>query len=118
MAQLRCILRPVYPDGRKSPTLAYVEYFQRGHNSTSTKGPKGHIPDLNINMYRVTRHLRDDGSRMGDIIELTDIWRPIQLVPRFGPVCPPEWNCDNAVELAKEFYVNQFWDKQIYCDVY
>ncbi len=52
------------------------------------------------------------------MIRLTDIWRPIQLTPVFGKECPANWDLNNAVELAKEFYVNSFWDKETYMTVY
>ncbi len=57
-------------------------------------------------------------ARVGAIvINLTDIWRPVDVVPAFGRSCPVAWTADNAVERAKEFYVNPFYDKTVYRDL-
>lgn len=71
-------------------------------------------------MFQVVRSLRSNPSkdRKGDIVELTDIWRPVQLIPKFGTICPKEWTADNAVELADTFLVNCFLDKETYQSVY
>ncbi len=102
------------------PTLAYVEYFKHGPKALSeqTEGGKNHVPDDNVEMFRVIRRVGRDRKRIGGVIRLTDIWRPIQLTPVFGKECPANWDLNNAVELAKEFYVNSFWDKETYMTVY
>lgn len=69
-------------------------------------------------MFRVVRSLRSDGSRRGLIIRLTDIWRPVELVPKFGTQCPKNWTYLNSVELAKEFYVNCYSDKETFQCLY
>lgn len=69
-------------------------------------------------MYKIVRSVRSDGSRRGLIIRLTDTWRPVEVVPHFGKECPEEWTACNAVELAKEFYVNNFSDKEIFQNIY
>ena len=76
-----------------------------------------HVPDDNIEMFRV-RRLLDGGTRASRLIRLVDIWRPVELVPRFGKTCPLHWTAENSVELAKEFYVNCFTDKETYQTVF
>lgn len=76
------------------------------------------MPDKDIQMFRVVRQLNRDGTRKGIVVKLTDIWRYIELVPRFGSECREGWNSENACELATEFFVNSFADKDIYQCVY
>ncbi len=73
-----------------------------------------HIPDESSGLYKVAR-LRDaNGARIGIVINLTDIWCPIDVVPAFGKKCPANWTADTAIELAKCFYVNPFYDRETY----
>lgn len=122
VVQIRLIFRPVNNgDGiYGGPTLAYVEYFKHGPRTLSLQenGEKHHVPDDDIEMFRVIRKFGRDEKRIGGVIPLTDIWRPIQLIPVFGKKCPVTWDSDNAVELSKEFFVNSFWDKETYQAVY
>lgn len=122
VAQLRLIFRPYIRrgDGARN-LLAYVEPLKpaRGTISLQDDGQFDHVPDDNIEMFRLIRDIKPaDGSRRGRIIRLVDIWRPIDVIPSFGEECPEEWNRDNAVELATEFYVNSFADKETYQSVY
>ncbi|KAH8109742.1 hypothetical protein DFH11DRAFT_1515182 [Phellopilus nigrolimitatus] len=121
VGQVRLLFEGVYHDLRKdSVPLAYVQVFQPARNSTSKQkdGVIAHVADDNIEMFRVERRLRSDGSRKGVIIRLDDIWRPVELIPRYGENCPENWTCDTAVELAKQFYVNCFADKTTFQEVY
>lgn len=107
-----------------------MEYFKHGKKTlamqTDTK-TKNHVTDDHIEMFRVIRRLKwkrpgEDRSlqeeRVRGVIPLTDIWRPIQLVPAFGEACPEDWDCNNAVEEAEEYFVNSFWDKETYQNVF
>lgn len=123
-AQVRLIFRPVYPDmNRPTDCLAYVEPFRPASGTIGVNDDDGfpaHVTDDDIEMFRVQRALRSDGTRRGLIIRLTDIWRPVELIPKFPATCPPsrEWTAESAVELAREFYVNCFSDKEVYQNVY
>ncbi len=59
----------------------------------------------------------EDGSRRGIVINLTDIWCPVDVIPAFGRSCSVAWTTDNAIERAKEFYVNPFYDKDMFRDL-
>ncbi|KLO05546.1 hypothetical protein SCHPADRAFT_839244, partial [Schizopora paradoxa] len=122
VAQLRCIFRPFIRNLPKfhREILAYVEPLKPapGTMSLQTDGHYDHVPDDNIEMFRLVRDLNPDSSRRGKIIRLTDIWRPIDVIPRFGDECPEEWTRDTSVESATEFYVNSFADKETFQDVY
>ena len=68
-------------------------------------------------MFRVVRCVRD-GERQGLIVKLTDIWRPVELIPAFGQRCPAAWTTESAVDLAGEFFVNPFSEKEAYQSIY
>ena len=112
VAQLKIIFSPDYTKNyHGSPFLAYVQPFRL---ASSTRGKA----DPGIHMYRVSRDLRSDRTRKGLVVPLTDIWRPVELIPKFGCKCDITWTCDTAVEHAKEFYLNCFADKPTYIEVY
>ena len=128
VVQIRMIFKPVIGDRRvPGAPLAYVQYLSPAPGSI--KGDEGgkdrvHVPTGAYKMYEVVRKFRATTSsagekeRKGEIIKLTDIWRPVQLVPKFGHKCPAEWTCDTAVEEAERFLVNCFLDKETYQSVY
>lgn len=103
-----------------SDFLAYVQPFKPAPGTTSRQqdGSKAHVPDDGIEMFRVVRSLCSNGNRKGLVIKLTDIWRPVELIPRFGKKCPQHWTSSDAVELAEQFYVNCFSDKESYQSIY
>ena len=101
------------PDNNRSgvPFYAYVHPFQIAPNA------KGEV-DPDIQLYRLVRDFRSDRTRKGLIVPLTDIWRPVELIPRFGEKVSKDWTCDTAVELSNELYLNCFADKPTYIEVY
>lgn len=106
------IFVPNFPDNT-IPRTPYV-YVQPFKLSPRSKGSA----DANVNMFSVTRVLRGNGTRKGLIVPLDHIWRPVELIPKFGKECNQTWTCDTAVEQAKEFYLNCFSDKPTYMEVY
>lgn len=122
VAQLRMVFRPFLHRGlaARREVLAYVEPLKPapGTISLQADGHFDHVPDDNIEMFRFVRDLNADHSRRGKIVRLVDIWRPIDVIPRFGEECPEEWTMDNSAELAEEFYINSFADKETYQAVY
>lgn len=114
VAQLRVIFKPDYiktSTGEPLELFAYIQPFK------ITRHARGTV-DANIKMYRLERELYSDRTRKGLVVLLKDIWRPVELVPRFGKECNTGWTCDTAVEEAKEFYLNCFSDKATYIEVY
>ena len=118
-AQLHMVFRPCC-HSRVSDILAYVQPFKPAPGTISQQqdGSKAHVPDDCIEMFRVIRSLHSDGKRKGVIVRLTDVWRPVELIPRFGTKCPAGWTSSNAVELADQFYINCFSDKEAYQCIY
>lgn len=100
--------------------FAYVEPLKPAPGTISLQddGNFDHVPDDNLEMFRLVRDMKPGNLRCGIIIKLQDIWRPIDVIPRFGEECPDDWTRDNSVELADEFYVNSFADKETYQSVF
>ena len=101
------------PDGSKPPIYFYGEMFKFHPSHTE------HVRDVDvfapapyIDMFVLIRHLRANGSRMGDIFRLTDIMEIVELVPRFGARMDEQINCDNSLEIPDTFYLNNFADKE------
>ena len=101
------------PDDNRSgvPFYAYVQPFRIAPNANGEVDP-------DIQLYRLVRVLRGDRTRKGLIVPLTDIWRPVELIPRFGEEVSEDWTCDTAVELSNELYLNCFADMPTYLEVY
>ena len=112
VAQLRMIFVPNFDDD-DTPRTPFV-YVQPFRFSAKSKG----TTDANINMFSLVRTYRGNNTRRGLIAPLNQVWRPVELIPKFGRECDKAWTCDNAVELAKEFYLNCFSDKPTYIEVY
>ena len=113
-AQLRVIFSPDFGiDNGVRPTklFVYVPPLKIAYNA------KGN-PDPNILMYRFKRDLRSNGTRKGLVFPLEDIWRRVEMIPKFGKVCNTGWTCDTAVEEAQELYLNCFADAASYVEVY
>ena len=110
VAQLRVIFSP---DNLYSghTFFAYIQPFKLAPTAKGTTDP-------GIHMYRVVRDFRRNMTRKGLIVPLSHIWRPVELIPRFGSKCNVDWTCDTAVEYAREFYLNCFADKPSYIEVY
>ncbi len=110
------IFQPIHTKHPRGDYLAYVEPFQPTGEfiCPAANGRDECIPDPSCGMYRVTRRLNGDGTRTGMIINLKDIWRQVELVPIFGKKCPRGWTSETSVEEASEFFVNHYFDKDIF----
>jgi len=67
-------------------------------------------------MFLVQRRVRSNHAHLGDIVPLNSVRQVIQLIPKFGREVSVAMNCDNSLqpELAREFYVNNFADKETF----
>ena len=100
--------------------FAYVRLFKAPPGCSSVQrdtGIRKHVADDDSEMYRVVRDLDADGVQRGRVIDVRSIWRPVQLIPVFGPQCPSRWTSSTAVDVAPELYVNCFADKATYNSV-
>jgi hypothetical protein len=75
------------------------------------------VADPVTGMHIVKRALRVDGSRIGDIVPLSRLRVPVELIPRFGKTADSRLTAQNSLEYTSEFYLNKYSDKQIFYSV-
>ncbi|KAJ7170283.1 hypothetical protein C8R43DRAFT_875907, partial [Mycena crocata] len=98
----------LFPPDRPPPRhLAYVEWF-----SPFTSEPEPHHL-----MYKIRRSIKD-GDRIASIVPIANLRRSVHLLPKFGPVAPPEWTSTNVLDQCSTFFVNSFSDRHIYATLF
>jgi hypothetical protein len=60
------------------------------------------------------RSSQSNGTRMGDIIPLSQTRIAAPLIPRYGVQADPKLTSRNSLEFSTEFYLNSFFDKELY----
>jgi len=95
--------------------LVYADRFEiipqpTSYGSTS----RGVCPDPITGQYLVRRSTRTNGSRLGDVVPLLQARIPAPLVPRYGTQADPKLTSRNSLEYSTEFYLNSFFDKELY----
>jgi hypothetical protein len=70
--------------------------------------------DANTQLHLLKRAKRSNGDRMGDIIPLSQLRAPVNLVPRFGVIADKRLTAHNSMEHAAEFWLNEFWEKSTF----
>ena len=112
LAQIRLIFHPVWSINMY---LMYAERFEiipqpAAYGSTS----RGTYPDPITGQYVIKCSTRANGSRLGDIIPLSQARIPTPLVPRYGVQADPKLTSRNSLEYSTEFYVNRLFDKELF----
>ncbi|KAJ6447623.1 hypothetical protein C8R45DRAFT_1115782 [Mycena sanguinolenta] len=87
--------------------LAYVEWFS----------PFKPEPERHHSMYKVS-HTIKDGDRLASIIPVLNIRRSIHLLPKFGPIAPPDWKSHNVLDKCPVFFANPWTDRHIYTTLF
>jgi hypothetical protein len=65
-------------------------------------------------MYILKRSTRSDGSRVGDIVPITQLQAFVHLVPRFGQKADIRLTKENCMEYSSEFWLNKYFEKDTY----
>ena len=113
VAQVRAILQPVTTPPH-SPLL-YVEFFNFSNAHFVVVNDICVVaPAPKIDMFLVHRRFRSNGAPLGDIIAIDAVRQVVQLVPKFGALAAREMTCDNILDIAREFYINSFADKETF----
>jgi hypothetical protein len=97
------------------PIYIYGQFFKFSTlHQESVDGIDVFKPAPHIDMFLLHRHMRSNGQRMGDIMELTDVREVVELVPRFGAKMDDALNQDNSLDLPDSFYLNNFAGKETF----
>lgn len=117
------ILRPYWTAGvdvmdSNFPYLAYCHRFDIVPQSTTHGGPRALVADAVTGMYVMKRALRADSSRIGDIIPLSRLRTPVDLIPLCGGKADTRLTSHNSSEYTSEFILNKYWDKESYGVIY
>ncbi|KAH7090985.1 hypothetical protein BKA62DRAFT_626299 [Auriculariales sp. MPI-PUGE-AT-0066] len=115
VGQLRAIFKlpalhehQVFGDQLPGP-LAFVDWFTKPHTAAD------HVNG----MYSLEKAYRADGRRESSIIELVDVRRACQLVPKFGTgQVDRKLRSNTILEGYDKFYLNQYLDKDAYRSMY
>ncbi|KAG1881763.1 hypothetical protein C8R48DRAFT_550766, partial [Suillus tomentosus] len=104
VAQIRLIMRPIGKSSTqwswKDQFLTYVQRFDILNDRDPT-----------TQLHLLKRAKRSNGNRMGDVIPVSQMRAPINLIPRFGAIADVRLTAYNSMEHAAEFWLNEFWDK-------
>ena len=65
-------------------------------------------------MHLLRRAVRSDGSRIGDVIPISQVRSPAHLIPNFGKEAHPRLTRENSYDVSSEFWLNKYWSKEFY----
>jgi len=112
LAQVRLIFHPIWD---VNVFLVYAERFDILPQPTSYGSTtRGCCPDPVTGMYVVKRSSRSSAARLGDVVPLSQARIPAPLIPRYGNRADPKLTAQNSLEFSTEFYINRFFDKELY----
>lgn len=100
------------------PFLVYCQRFDIVPQSTTPGGRRYPVADPVAGMYVLKRALRVDNSRIGDIIPLSRLRTPLDLIPLCGSKADTRLTDKNSCQYASEFHLNKYWDKEIFASIY
>ncbi|KAJ7896209.1 hypothetical protein B0H13DRAFT_2523416, partial [Mycena leptocephala] len=102
------LAKTIFPPAIVPPKyLAYVEWF----SSFKPQPEQYHL------MYKVARTIKN-GDRLASIIPVSNIRCSIHLLPKFGPVAPPDWKSHNVLDKCPAFFSDPWTCRHIYATLY
>ena len=112
VVQVKLIFHPVWSIG---VYLVYAERFEPISQPTSYESTSRAVcPDPVTGLYVMKRSTRADKSCLGDVVPLLQGRIPAPMVPRYGVQADPKLTSRNSLEYSTEFYLNSFFDKELY----
>ena len=94
--------------------LAYVQRYDVVPQRGPAGAQHGMYPDSNTGLYLLKRAVRSTGEVLGDIIPLDQLRSLADVSPRFGEVASPRLTNTNSIVFAKEFWLNKYFDKELF----
>ena len=121
VAQIRLLFLVAPPRGGKSlrgleQFLAYAERFDLVPQTTSLAPTSSRAAGRNpVTQMYLLKHASRAGLRhFGDIIPLTQLRGPVQLIPSFGEEADSRLTMMNSLHYSAEFWLNSYANKQIF----
>ena len=71
-------------------------------------------PDSDTGLYLLKRAVRSTGELLGDIIPLDQLRSLVDVAPRFGEEASPKLTNANSIVFANEFWLNKYFDKELF----
>ncbi|KAG2139146.1 uncharacterized protein EDB93DRAFT_1253071 [Suillus bovinus] len=102
---LRLIFRPITPLEHSGTYLAYVE-----HLNVVTMDPAA-------GMHVLQHAQRSNGTRIGDVIPLSQIVSTAHLIPRFGQSVNPRFARETSNEYSDDFFLNKLWNTEFFFSI-
>ncbi|KAG1773359.1 hypothetical protein EV702DRAFT_1181125 [Suillus placidus] len=87
--QVKFIFQPITEAPHLNQPFLYVEFFNFSQSLFNTSDDDSYLP-------------------------LESVRQVIQLIPKFGQQVSASMNCDNILQLGREYYVNNFADKETF----
>jgi hypothetical protein len=120
VAELRVIMQPVMGDqsiripGTDS-FLAYVQRFDVVPQLNLRFGTRPRpCPETNTSCYVVKRAFRSNNSRMGDIVQLSQVRKLVDLIPCFGKEANNRLTSETSRQDTNEFWLNKYFNKEVF----
>ncbi|KAG1724156.1 uncharacterized protein EDB91DRAFT_1239997 [Suillus paluster] len=115
IVQVKAIIQPITEMPRLNQPFLYVKFFNFSHSSFSTINDIRFITPAPVtDMFSVQCRVQSNHDPLGDIVPLDSVCQVIELIPKCGREVPLSMNRDNSLQLAREFYVNNFADKETF----
>ena len=115
IGEVRLIFCPVPPHGQKPwwsrKFLVYLRWFNIVPQGNSRRNPV-------TSMHILRRAKRVNGEHFGDVIPLDQLCSPTNLVLHFGKIANVHLSSANSHALTEEFWLNQYWDKELFFALY
>ena len=107
---------PIESTAISTPTIfLYGDLFKfSGPTTQNNNGTIVPVPAAGTNMFILRQHFRNDDTPMHDVIPLMSICEIVQLVPVFGAKMDTQFNSNTSLDLAQEFYLNNFANKNTF----
>ena len=105
IVQLQMIFCPIHSEH----FMAYVQHF----DVVPQQGTVNHVNPV-TGMHLLQRAVRSNGSRIRDVIPITQIRSPAHLIPNFSKEAHPCLTNGSSYELSTEFWLNKYWSKEFY----
>jgi Plavaka transposase len=95
--------------------LAYVRRYDiLPQRDPANHTQRGIFPDPNTGLFLLKRATRSNGEIAGDIIPLNQLRSLVDIAPRFGRKADPRLTNTNSLSFATEFWLNKYFDKELF----